>query len=32
VHIINVMILFLIILVIAMYFVDNCNQLSMKAG
>jgi hypothetical protein len=26
------MILFLIILVIAVYFIDNCNRLSMKAG
>jgi hypothetical protein len=32
VHIVNGMILLIIILVIAMYFIDNCNQLSMKAG
>jgi hypothetical protein len=31
VHIANGMILFLIILVIAMYFVDICNRLVMKA-
>jgi hypothetical protein len=32
VHIANDMILFLIILVVAMYFVDNYNRLLMKAG
>jgi hypothetical protein len=31
VHIVNDMILFLIILVIVMYFVGNCNRLSMNA-
>jgi hypothetical protein len=32
VHIANDMILFLIIFMIAMYFVNNCNQLLIKAG
>jgi hypothetical protein len=31
-HIVNGIILFIIILVIAMYFTNNCNRLSMKAG